>query len=302
MDNRFSPLSFDADLTDEALSCAEIARVNVPVSPLHKESGPLSMRVSEYLFGEDVKILKKNIAHHQENFCLVAGMRDQYVGYMLAADLKTIPNVTAKNYCTPALNTQNFVSIPLTPLYHEANIKSPIALKLPMGAIIDKKIQFSTDNSDFIGINWQANDRVQKIYIFRQHLAEFGQIPLMEMAKKYLSMPYIWGGRSPLGIDCSGFIQQILFLSMGILSPRDSDCQEGRVAEFDGIGDNVTTDDIRHGDFLFWPGHVGIVYDDCLIHAYGGAMQVVQQKLIDILPILQKASGQDIRTIRRLSL
>ena len=89
------------------------------------------------------------------------------------------------------------------------------------------------------------------------------------VAEEFLGTPYLWGGNSRAGIDCSGLVQGA-FAACGIALPGDSDLQDGVGAEVDGP--------LRRGDLLFWKGHVALVVDaQRLIHANGFTMSVAHE-------------------------
>jgi cell wall-associated NlpC family hydrolase len=95
-------------------------------------------------------------------------------------------------------------------------------------------------------------------------------------AERFLNCAYLWGGRTSLGLDCSGLVQ-VSLLATGRIAPRDTDLQEKT------LGESVpTTNPRRRGDLAFWPGHVGIMIDaEYLLHASGSQMAVVIEPLKD---------------------
>lgn len=100
---------------------------------------------------------------------------------------------------------------------------------------------------------------------------------LVSAAALYLGAPYLWGGRSFLGLDCSGLVQQA-FRDLGIAVPRDTEMQR------DTIGTPVTADDLRPGDLIYIPGHVMIYAGSGeIIHASGTGMAVRRDKLADVV-------------------
>ena len=89
------------------------------------------------------------------------------------------------------------------------------------------------------------------------------------IAGRFLETPYLWGGRSGFGIDCSALVQ-LSMLMAGQKVARDSDMQAQT------LGTEIGRDGLRRGDLVFWPGHVGIIEDhDTLLHATGATMSVV---------------------------
>ncbi len=94
------------------------------------------------------------------------------------------------------------------------------------------------------------------------------------IAERFLNVPYLWGGRTSLGVDCSALVQLAL-AATGKSAPRDSDLQEETLGERrDGMAG------ARRGDLLFWPGHVAILRDaESIVHASGTFMAVVVEPL-----------------------
>jgi cell wall-associated NlpC family hydrolase len=108
--------------------------------------------------------------------------------------------------------------------------------------------------------------------------------------------PYYWGGKSVLGIDCSGLVQ-ISLEACGMAALRDSDMQE------ETLGSRLMVNDLgnlNRGDLIFWDGHVGILRDaETLIHANGHHMMVVAEPLKLAVDRIAERYGH-ITSIKRL--
>jgi cell wall-associated NlpC family hydrolase len=135
-------------------------------------------------------------------------------------------------------------------------------------------------------------------FVFAEHAKPVGEYEtdFVAVAERFLHVPYLWGGKSLLGLDCSGLVQLSLDAT-GQPCPRDSDMQEQQ------LGGNLPVDrldDLRRGDFVFWNGHVGIMTDtEHLLHANGFHMQVIREPLRQAVDRIAKSYGQ-ISSIKRL--
>jgi cell wall-associated NlpC family hydrolase len=103
---------------------------------------------------------------------------------------------------------------------------------------------------------------------------------IVAAAALYLGVPYLWGGRSWLGIDCSGLVQSA-FRDIGVTVPRDTDMQRDAIGEAAAVGRAA---DLRRGDLLYLPGHVLIhAGDGAVIHADGISMIVRRDGLAGLI-------------------
>ena len=175
---------------------------------------------------------------------------DGYVGYVPVAALGGV------------VETTHVVTAPAALVFAAADIKSPVAARLPMGA------RFAGEASgEFV--------RGANGFVHRRHLDDAPDP--VTVARRLIGTPYRWGGRSGDGIDCSGLVQ-LAFALCGRALPRDSDQQ--RV-----VGDAIPDDAaLARGDLVFLPGHVGIMIDaDTLLHANAHWMAVVEEPLAAVL-------------------
>lgn len=113
------------------------------------------------------------------------------------------------------------------------------------------------------------------------NLAPIGD-DFVDVASKFGGTPYLWGGRSAFGLDCSGLVQ-IALQAVGLDAPRDSDMQQAEL----GVAVNDT---LTRGDLVFWDGHVGIMQDgDKVLHANAHHMAVVCEPLVDVVARIGEA-------------
>lgn len=191
-----------------------------------------------------------------DGWCYVQALRDGYCGFVRAATLGAphLPShrVTARAshaYCAP-------------------DIKSGERLALSFGA----RLEALSETATFIET---AHGFVPRQHVHR--LSDHAEDPLA-IAQLFLGAPYLWGGNSHAGLDCSGLIQAAL-LACNLPCPGDSDQQLAQLgAHVLGKGD------YRKNDLLFWKGHVALVLDpQTIIHANAAHMAVVQEPIQDAL-------------------
>ena len=200
---------------------------------------------------------------------------DGYVGYMPADSLHKMP-----------LTPTHQVHVPRTFLYATPNMKTPPVGALPMGAQVDVR----GPRDEFMQVT-------SGLFIWAGHLAPLAETrpDFVTTAESFLGMPYLWGGKTCLGLDCSGLVQ-VALRAAGIAAPRDTDMMQAELGET--VPDGAP---LRRGDLVFWKGHVGLLQDaHRLLHANGHHMQVVSEPFAEARQRIAEKSFGDVVAIKRL--
>ncbi len=117
------------------------------------------------------------------------------------------------------------------------------------------------------------------------------------VAEKFVGVPYLWGGKTSLGLDCSGLVQ-VALNACGVACPRDSDMQESALGVEIAFDGDVTR--LQRGDLVFWRGHVAMARDgETLIHANAHHMAVAIEPIIEALARIS-AGGSAVTSVKRL--
>lgn len=214
-------------------------------------------------------------ASANEQWQLVTARRDGYTGFVHKAHLQPIGKDT--NAAT------HWVSARSTLVFKSASIKSEVLHRLPFLS------QLVASEKASNGLRQLSTGG----FIWNQHLLETGMamdVAAVELAASYfLGSPYLWGGNTVQGLDCSGLVQ-VLAGAAGIALPRDSADQER------AINNSVPFHERRSGDLVYWPGHTGILVDpDTLLHATAHSLSCVTEPLTSV-----NARAGEISSIKRL--
>ncbi len=262
---RVAHVSFRGVVEAERYVAGTPARIAVPLADLL--AGPGGPRDRQVLMGEKVAVLDRH-----EGFAFVQAEKDGYCGYLPEAVLGEDRAAT------------HWVAAPATHLYREPSLKTPEDALLTMGA----RLTIVAEHPRFL-------ETADGLYAPRPHLRAWGDWAAdpAAVAEAFLGTPYLWGGNSRAGIDCSGLVQAAL-LACGIPCPGDSDMQETCVGT-----PLPEAAPLRRGDLLFWKGHVAMaVSPDRLIHANGFQMAVGYEGIADAVARIA-AQGEGPVTARR---
>jgi cell wall-associated NlpC family hydrolase len=249
-----------------------VCEVIEPQAPLRREPRPDAPLETEALKGERVTIYDAN----GEGWAWGQLAADGYVGWLPENALATAG--AAPTHKVTALRTLAFPG---------PSIKLPPLEALPLGArLAIARVE------DRMAVTQSG------AYVPAAHLAPLGEneSDFVAVAERFLGAPYLWGGKTALGLDCSGLVQ-VALTACGVSCPRDSDMQEA------ALGAAVSADPsaLKRGDLVFWKGHVAIVRGPgSLLHANAHHMAVAIEPIAAAVVRIRNA-GSEITSIRRIA-
>lgn len=240
-------------------------RLAVPLADLCR--APDGDRDRQVNFGADLLLVEE-----RGPWTFVQAAADGYCGWLRSSALTAdMPQVTHR-VCAPA-----------THVYPEADMKTRERMSLSLGA----RLAVVAMRNGFARL-------AQGGWVPQQHISEGpAQDPAL-VAESLIGTPYLWGGNSRSGIDCSGLAQAGL-AACGATCPGDSDMQQAAFPKVSGP--------VRRNDLLFWPGHVALALDDTrMIHATAHSMNVVIEPIAKVIARIDAAGQGPFRGARRPTL
>jgi hypothetical protein len=245
---------------EEASIC--IGRASLRASP-----GDDAAQDSELLYGERVIVYERS-----NGWAWAQADNDFYVGYV-REDALIAPFM-------PELRVHAL----MTPVYRASDLKSPVRDFLPLNA----EVGVLARDGDYLAI-------APGTYVHRRHLAlpSERESDFVSVAERFIGAPYVWGGKTFAGLDCSGLVQTAL-QACGIKAPRDTDMMEA------SLGVRVAPNDLRRGDLVFWKGHMGVMRNaETLLHANAFHMEVFSEPVTEAIARIAQAAFP-VTSVKRL--
>jgi len=212
--------------------------------------------------------------------------KDGYVGWMKASDFAAYP----------AEAPTHRVSVRQSYGKTTAGLKEMgLTVPLPHAA----EVAVLEDQDGWSRVAWKREKVTRDLYVPSTHLVELDKVEsdLVDVAAKYWGAPYLWGGNSPFGIDCSGLVQAAC-LACGVVCPGDSDMQ---AAELGGALPEGTPP--ARGDLLFWKGHVAWVVDaETILHANAFHMAVSHEPMAKAIARIEAQGDGPVTAHKRLEM
>lgn len=231
-------------------------------------NAPMGRRERQLVMGEAVTRFES-----REGWAFVQCERDGYVGYLPSADLEDRRPTTHR------------VTVRSTHVYSQPNFKSSERMALSLGS----KLRATGEDDGFLVL--------AEGYVPLQHVQPVDALArdVVGYAERYLGVPYLWGGNSIWGIDCSGLVQAAC-LACGIDCPGDSDLQEAGLGRLLPAGTKP-----RRGDLLFWKGHVALVAGrGRILHANAHTMTVAHEDMAAAITRIEAQGDGPVTAHKRL--
>lgn len=247
----------------------------VALRPVADLSRPID---SEALHGERVTVYEDT----GDGWCWGQLETDGYVGFLPSAALA--PAGAPPTHRVAVLRSYR---------YPVADLKFPPLGLLSFGARVEVVGRTVTRGLSY-ALLADGSAMVERHLVTLDHRVE----DWVGQAEMFLGTPYLWGGRSSLGLDCSALVQ-LPAQAAGLDCPRDSDMQEARFGTALDMSQGLP--DLRRGDLVFWKGHVAIMTaSDTLLHANGYTMTVACEPLSVAVERIARTEWGEVTTCRRV--
>lgn len=229
---------------------------------------PNGRRTTQLLFGDMFEVFERNAG-----YAFGQSVYDGYCGYV-REDLLGDPHVAT-----------HWVVSPATHIYPGPNMKFMTRGALYFGS------EVTVDAVEGKWARLQDGTYVPKVHLVPTEARLQDPVAVADL---FLGTPYLWGGSTRYGIDCSGLVQ-IAYRSCGMDCPRDSDMQENEMGEL------IDLADVQRGDLLFWKGHVGFTSSEAMVlHANAHHMAVAYEPLKEAIERIEKSGGGPVTSIKRV--
>lgn len=244
------------EVASERFVAGRPARISAPVADLRKAPSAEAGINTQFLLGDDVQIFE-----NAGGFAWVQGERDGYVGYVAETMLGGRDHAPT-----------HVVSVPRTFVYPGPDLRFPRSGALSMGSLVTVVGTAETRGTQYALLPSGEALIAGHLRAVNEHATDY-----VAVAEQFLGTPYLWGGVSGFGIDCSGLVQLSMRMA-GRNVLRDSDMQAATLGEPLSVGADFCG--LRRGDLVFWKGHVAIMTDaENMIHANGHTMLVSREGL-----------------------
>jgi len=240
------------EIMAEKYVSGEVYQIIERAAPVRQKPRPDAVLVTEALFGETVTVYEQS-----EGWAWGQLNSDDYVGYLPLHTLS--PHLSQPTHRVSVLRTY---------VYPEPDIKSPPSDLLSLNSqvcVVDTGDGFSQLNTGG--------------FIYTAHILAAGEFDndYVSVAEKFPGTPYLWGGKTSLGLDCSGLVQ-VSFAACGKLVRRDSDMMQEQLGDEIALTSDLSG--LKRGDLIFWQGHIAIMCDDkTIVHSNGYHMATVIEPL-----------------------
>ena len=241
-------------------------------TPVRRRPQPQAALDTEALMGEQLTVYDE-----VEGWAWGQLDRDGYVGYLPAADL-----------ICDVLEATHWVRAVLALVY-----SAPSALAAPVQHLsFNSLVTVIGESGDFAKLASGG-------FIGKRHISALNLVDpdYVGMAQRFIGLPYLYGGKSALGLDCSALVQNVL-QAANYSAPRDSDMQAAEIGSKIDVGPDLQG--LIRGDLVFWPGHVGIMTSPTMIvHASATMMEVTLEPVHDVAKRSRKG-GPIVASVTRL--